>query len=950
MLRHGSNPPRLLLVRSCVALFAAMAAGAASCNEPEVLPLLTSRCAECHGSELSENGLQVTSWKHLVTGGDSGPALSPGSASESLLFKRIAAGEMPPEHPLEAGEVEAVRAWIDSLPRSLSPASDATAERVSVPAVMTRVFFTHCISCHGKHKQEAGLDLRTPESIRRGGKSGPAVVPRDPDGSLIIRRLIADEMPPKKNVLGDDNYVRRVAPDEIDLVRRWIAAGAPDEKATGDVNDEAPPARSDFWSFQPVKRPAVATVKQQRNVVTPIDSFIVAQLEPRGLSLSPPAEKLELLRRACFDLTGLPPTPAEVNEYLADNRPDAYERLIDRFLASPHYGERWAQHWLDGAGYSDSHGKIDRDQFRAYLWRYRDYVIRAFNADKPYDRFLTEQIAGDELVATGELASDAEQIEALIATGFLLTAADATDEAAFNTIAQRMGVVADQIDIFTSSVMGLTLECARCHNHKFDPITQQDYYRFSAIFQSAMDPYDWRIASQMYYPRRIPLDRCYQRYIYYPADKESPELARWNNRFKPRIEELGAKLAALLKERQEAARAAGDAESAKLDADQWAAKDPKFKERLEKLRSQLNSTKQQLIEPGVIDGLTDVGGEPTPVYQLRRGELNSPGERVAPGVPSTFDGLVAPYTITKPSADSQSSGNRLALARWLTDKNHPLTARVIVNRVWQHHFGQGLVATPGNFGAKGARPSHPELLDWLASELVDNGWSLKKLHKLIMTSAVYRQTSRVSGESTSDSDNVLLSHFPMQRLDGESIRDAILAVSGQLDLTPYGPPEEVERTPEGEVVDPGAGSRRRSIYLRRMRLKPLTVIEQFDGPDMVPNCLGRTQSNVPTQALELYNSDFVRSAATAFAKELLKEKVPGEPAVREVYIRAFGRPPNPGELQQALSGLGDLRDAWGKEAAIETAANNERKANLDKLALATFCHAVLNSPEFIYVD
>jgi hypothetical protein len=338
------------------------------------------------------------------------------------------------------------------------------------------------------------------------------------------------------------------------------------------------------------------------------------------------------------------------------------------------------------------------------------------------------------------------------------------------------------------------------------------------------------------------------------------------------------------------------------------------------------------------------------VYQLRRGELNSPGERVSPGVPRAFDGLTPPYGIVKPSADSQSSGNRLALARWLTDENHPLTARVIVNRVWQHHFGQGLVATPGNFGAKGARPSHPELLDWLASELVSSGWSLKKLHRLIMTSAVYRQASRVSAESTSDSDNVLLSHFPMQRLDGESIRDAILAVSGQLDLTPYGPPEEVQRTPEGEVVDPGAGSRRRSIYLRRMRLKPLTVIEQFDGPDMVPNCLGRTQSNVPTQALELYNSDFVRSAATAFAKEVLEENDLGEAAVRHVYMRAFGRPPYPGELRQALADLGDLRDAWGKDAAVEQAPNNERKANVDEQALATFCHAVLNSPEFIYVD
>jgi hypothetical protein len=395
-------------------------------------------------------------------------------------------------------------------------------------------------------------------------------------------------MPPKTNILGDDNYVRRVTPDEVGLVRAWILAGAPDEALADDANDEPPPAPSDFWSFRPVKRPAVPSVKDEDAVMTPIDSFVVAALESHGLRLSQPAEKLELMRRACFDLTGLPPSAIEAAEYLADQRPGAYERLLDRLLNSPRYGERWAQHWLDGAGYADSHGKIDRDQFRPYSWRYRDYVIRALNADKPYDRFLTEQIAGDELATAGQLSSSADQIQALTATGFLLTAADATDEAAFNTVPQRMAVLADQMDIFTSSIMGLTLECARCHDHKFDPITQKDYYRFSAIFQSALDPYDWRIASQVYYPRRIPLKRCYQRYIYFSADQEVPELARWNDRFQPRLAGLEAKLAGLVKERQDEARSAGEAELAELDADRLAAKDPTFKERLERARGELD--------------------------------------------------------------------------------------------------------------------------------------------------------------------------------------------------------------------------------------------------------------------------------------------------------------------------------------------------------------------------
>lgn len=959
--------------------------------ETEIRSLLARRCGECHSTKVAESGLVVTTRDGLLHGGDSGPAVVRGSAEQSLLYQKIAAREMPPDKPLAPDEALRIRQWIDGGALTEGETAD-TFSTSAVDAtnpfleseVLVKVFFTHCISCHGKWKQEAGLDLRSRQSMLKGGKSGPDVVPGNPEASLVYRRLVADEMPPKVSVLGDDNYVRRVSPDGIDLLRKWILAGAP---AAADPSSDVGQGQGSIggsWAFQPPHRPEPPRVERAAQERTPIDAFVLSKLEAIGLGLSPEAPELTLLRRAYYDLLGLPPSVDEITAYRGDTRPDKYERLIDRLLESPRYGERWAQFWLDGAGYADSHGKIDRDQFRPYLWRYRDYVIRSFNADKPYDQFLCEQLAGDELVVEAGSEMPVErQIESLTATGFLLTAADATDEAAFNFVPNRMGVLAEQIEILTSSLMATTFECARCHNHKFDPISQRDYYRLSAIFQAALDPYDWRLVSQTLYPRRIPLDKFYQRYIYQPGDSEPSELARVNGplrdqvatlerRLESRADELRAKLPATATSGRPGTTLAGSStagaavqsspneqaadaaparqpEAAMPSLEQLAASDANFKKELDAIRGEIASLRSQLVEPGVIQGVRDMGGAPTPVFQLRRGDPESPGYQVSPGVPRALEQSTEPFSPAAIGAKETTSGNRLGFARWLTQPGHPLTARVIVNRLWQQHFGDGLVSTPGNFGNKGLPPTHPELLDWLATELVEQRWSLKAIHRLIMTSAVYRQTSFIEERRrTLDPNNALLSRYPLRRLDGETLRDGMLAVSGRLDLTPFGPADGVVRTPLGEVV-PGkaTGTQRRSIYLAKMRLRPLTLIEQFDGAEMVPNCLRRTSSTVPTQALELQNSAFTRECAAALAQRVRIEAGDSpEQRLQHVYLVAYGRRPNDEELRMLMAAINKLQTSWSADAKNQAAPLRDP----DQAAWEAICGVVLNSPEFIYVD
>ncbi|HEV3005746.1 MAG TPA: DUF1549 domain-containing protein, partial [Pirellulales bacterium] len=461
----------------------------------DVWPIFEAKCFRCHGGDARKGELDLSRLPALLKGGESGEVVIAGKPDESPLVELVREGAMPPDkkNPLSEGEIETVRRWIaEGLPLEVAEAeiSNHLTEDEIVPLMLLR-----CAACHGARKQEAGLDLRSKAAMQQGGKSGPAIVPGDAEASLLIQRIRAGEMPPHARLV--EASVKPMEPGEVEKLVRWIGEGAPEapaDKSQAPAETEKGVTDEDrqFWSFRTPRPVAVPNVMHADLVRNPIDAFILEQLEAHRLSLAPEAPREVLLRRASFDLTGLPPTPEEVETFLADDDPLAYETLIERLLASPRYGERWGRHWLDLAGYADSEGKREQDLPRKAAYRYRDYVIRALNADKPYDRFLLEQLAGDEL-ADYEHAAEitGELYDNLVATGFLRMAPDATWANITGFVPDRLEVIGDELDVLGSSVMGLTIKCARCHSHKFDPIPHRDYYRLAAIFKGAFDEYDW---------------------------------------------------------------------------------------------------------------------------------------------------------------------------------------------------------------------------------------------------------------------------------------------------------------------------------------------------------------------------------------------------------------------------------------------------------------------------
>ncbi|MGZ0166972.1 MAG: DUF1549 domain-containing protein [Planctomycetales bacterium] len=473
--------------------------------ESAVAQVVKLRCSTCHDSKRREGGLDLSSVEGLVAGGDSGSIIDREHSEEGLLFRHVVAREMPPEGepPLTASQIEAVRLWITSGAKFRKPPRQRQiSEHDVIPILLLR-----CTACHGTRRKEGGLDLRTRESILKGGKSGPVVVLGKPAESRLIQRVLKEEMPPRRQLVSVS--VKPMTESERTTIEAWIRDGLPqaavqsaktspttDSQTNSTVNDD----ESALWAFRPPRKSPVPKVDTESD--SPIDAFVAQNLSDRGLAFAPQAARLTLLRRVYFDLVGLPPTTAAIDEFLADTNPDAWERLIDRLLASSRYGERWARHWLDAAGYADSEGAQNEDRVRPHLWRYRDYVIRAFNDDKPYDQFLHEQIAGDELVdysSSDEITPDV--YDKLVATGFLRTTPDRTFANITNFVPDRLEVIADEMQVFSSAVLGLTLQCARCHDHKFDPLSQRDYYSLTAIFKDAYDEHDW-LKSQG--PRTLP--------------------------------------------------------------------------------------------------------------------------------------------------------------------------------------------------------------------------------------------------------------------------------------------------------------------------------------------------------------------------------------------------------------------------------------------------------------
>ena len=973
--------PRRTALLCCASLWAVVAplSAATPTFDSDIQPLVEAKCVVCHGQGSPQAGLDLRTKASILRGGKSGPALVVGASARSLLLDKVVSKTMPPgDGKLSGDEIDALRLWIDkgapANAAELATASGGDSGPLTEHDILP-IFQLRCIACHGKRKQEAGLDLRTVASRIRGGKSGPALIPGDPVGSLLIKRIESGDMPPAELQLKFS--VRAMTDGELAKVRRWIAAGAPGgparETLVVDLKSDPLVADEDrqFWSFQPPQRPAVPEPKVAALVRNPIDAFLLRKLEAKGLSYSPEADRVKLLRRAYLDLTGMPPTPDEVADYVSDNRADAYERMIDRLLGSSAYGERWARHWLDLAGHTDSEGFGNHDVPREFAWRYRDYVIRSLNSDKPYSQFLMEQIAGDELGDYRNQEVTQGLVDRLAATGFLRTASDPTDAPERGFIAERMNIIADEIQVLSSAVMGLTVGCARCHDHKYDPIPQRDYYRFSAILQTSYDPYDWLP------PKKRQLDVA--------LESEKREVAEHNAPYEEKIEKLEAALAReegpyrkrLLDERLQGlpetvredlrlvAEVSGDersevqtylarkfARTIEITGPQLKRKYPEIAGRVDPIEEDLQEAKGKLRPKPHIRVLMDTGGTASGSYLLQRGNPIVPVQMVEPGVPSVIKAGLQPYEIKTPYPGADSSGRRLALARWLTQPNHPLTARVMVNHVWLRHFGHGIVSSPSNFGRSGNPPSHPKLLDWLATEFVLRGWSIKYLHRLMMTSTAYRQSSQVNEALLEiDPENVLLTRMPLRRMDAEALYDSMLRVTGRLDAEQFGPPSEVEVKENKEVVSkPTGNGYRRSLYVAQKMQKPLTLLDAFDLPRMTPNCIERRQSQVATQALQMMNGSDVWEHSRYMAGRLIDEIGPDpREQVEAVFLRALSRKPADDEMRDSLASLKEFTEIWPTRLQKDRdPAPVEWKSRW--LALASFCHSMLNSAEFSFID
>lgn len=905
-----------------------------------------------------------------MRGGESGEPLVTSTLEDSRLWQVITHDEMPPEGEprLSEQEIDLLKKWIIAN-QSMFTSGDNKAAPASIHEVLP-ILLLRCVSCHGAQRTDGDFDVRSYQSIIEGGQSGPALVQHSPDESLLIRRIETEQCPPTDLLL--KFFVKRPTETETNRIRDWITAGAPQGNVVEDIATEQPDAlvtRADreHWAFQPPKRPADAES---------LDTFIQLSQNKTGLSFSPQADRDTLIRRAHLDLTGLPPSVQQWKHWREAKSESWYESMIDHLLASPRYGERWGRFWLDLAGYADSEGGISADPIRPVAWKYRDYVIQAFNRDIPYDRFLMEQIAGDELTDHAHVDQLTEtQLNQLIATGFLRMGIDETGSRTMNFVPERLKVIDDALKIVGSGLMGLTMECARCHSHKYDPIPQRDYYRLKAVFQGALDEHNWKSFKQ----RKLNYGTTSQQELisqHNPSlDKERRKLETEIKQQKDQLvtetlrvsfpnqaeQDRSDTLAALrIADNQRTLpqrRLVEKLQQAQLsDATQTAISVQQIQQHLEDLQNKLEGVQRRMAPPLTIRALWDQGYA-SPTYILRRGEHHLAGRLVGPGVPSALTDGETPFVYAAPFPEgTQKTGRRLAFAQWLTSKQHPTTARVLVNRIWHHHFGRGLVKTLENFGRMGATPSHPELLDWLAVEFMENGWSIKELHRTIMNSKTYKQSSRVSEKAVrGDPDNRYYTRMPLRRLDAESLRDSLLLISGRLDLSMGGIPDPVRVSSEGDVsIKPTpSGQWRRSIYAQYRRTEIPSMLDTFDYPQMGPNCFERSVSTVSPQALLLLNNQQVRELAQSFAREL-EQLITDQHGINQqnneskldqqnhwrhiidlAYQTSLSRWPTEQEANLGIQTLQMFTNQWNGDASK---------------ALESYCHVLMNSASFLYID
>jgi hypothetical protein len=823
--------------------------------------------------------------------------------------------------------------------------AEATAEGLKLFESKIRpVLVANCYQCHASSSANlrAGLRVDTKDGLLQGGESGPAVVPGDPKGSLLLQaiRYEGPEMPPRA----------KLPASVIQDFETWVKMGAPDprtgEAAGGDAKADlaAWKRRIDldegrrFWAFQPVSQPAIPAAKADAWAMNDVDRFVLAGLEAHGLSPSKDASRATWLRRVTFDLIGLPPTPEDLAAFEKDSSPEAFEKVVDRLLASPQFGERFGRHWLDVARYAESSGK-ESNVLYPHAWRYRDWVIKAFNEDKPYDQFLKEQLAGDLMPTT----SPTEKAERQIATGFL--AVGSKGHRTRNAQQFAMDLADEQIDATTQAMLGLTVACARCHDHKFDPIPTEDYYALAGVFLSTKTQYGTLRFQGNQQPSTL---------IDIPADAQLPSGPS-----------LPSGRRALIERQRERVEALSKGETPGRRGEMAEGGTPRAPTQQDRVRMRFAS--QQL---DVIDSLLarfDEQGRPLPANRkamgvseatrprnarvLVRGELDRPGDQVPRGFVQVISNDKTPKIA--------SGSGRLELAAWIASPDNPLTSRVMVNRVWLHLFGKGIVQTPDNFGKNGQAPTHPELLDWLAGAFVRDGWSVKKLVKTLVLSHTYRMSSDFDAKKAEvDPAGDWLWRMPKRRLEAEAIRDAMFAAAGTLDLKPpVGSPVgtlEGDARVEQALQVAAPESPVRSVYLPVLRDAVPESLDVFDfaEPSFVTGA--REVTNVATQALYMMNDADVMREADAFAGRLLAEAATDDARIDRAFRIALGRAPSASDLEASRSFLSKFpakppkaeprRGRRGGQAPQRAAADPKRTA------LAAFCQALFASAEFRYVD
>ncbi len=851
--------------------------------------------------------------------------------------------------------------------------------------VVQPTFKQQCLGCHGEGNTFSDLDLRSREGMLKGGKRGPSVVPGRADDSLLVKVLDGHpdlQMPPGEG--------KQLPAETILAVRRWVDGGAPFAEAQ--ANHKWDYAEPDLWAFRPLANPTPSGVElDPERIQTPVDQFIDDELVNVLLSAGPRADRRTLIRRLTFDLHGLPPTPEEIQTFLDDTSPTAYKQLVERLLASPRYGERWGRHWLDVTRYADTNG-FSNDFERPNAWRYRDYVIRAFNEDKPYDQFVREQVAGDELYP--------DNPEALIATGFLR--AGPWEHTGMSVAAVDRQFFLDDVTHHTGSAfLALTLGCARCHDHKFDPLPTEDYYKFQAAFattQFARRPVGW-LASE-------------------DTDGFEDGLAtldRRLDRLQAKIREIEKKIEDATMKRHGVSRPeglpAGALKAALRSHEDLTPEEFETFKLYRKHRSLLGEMRDRYrpmgfsVSSGYFNGEADTGpsdraamlalDEKPETHILIGGNLQSPANKVAPGVLQAverYGGFPAP------KFPSTVAGRRAALANWIAHPDNPLTARVMVNRIWQYHFGRGLAANANNFGKMGDKPVFPDLLDWLATYFIKTGWSVKAVHRVILLSAAYQRSSdhpEMELLRERDPENKYLTHFSPRRLEAEEIRDSALYVAGELSPQRGGPgtyPEindDVAKQPQhrmGTLAPPyqpspsKAERNRRTVYTFQQRSLVDPLVEPFDPAGMDTSCERRDASIVPTQAFTLMNSRFTHDTALAFASRLEREAEDDESRVTRAFELAWNRAPSEDELDASLDHLRQMTEHHRRNAApaptspeipvhritseltgetfeieaildhVDYEANlHSSQASPETRALADLALVLLNSNQFVYV-